>query len=423
MRSIRFPVLGACAVLAAVGVLPGLVPAADTIRVIHHFGEDDGEYPDTDLVTDAAGNLYGNTVQGGDFNSGTVFKLTKTPAGWSEAVLYSFTSGADGGQAYGGVTLDAAGNIYGTTVVGGQFGACPEDGCGVVWKLTNNGGSYSQSVIHYFQGGMEDGYGPGGPLSFDAQGRLYGMTPGGGEFGLGTIFQLTPTLAGPWDEVIIHDFSGGEDGGGASKARLLIEGNGDIYGVATVGGLYGVGTVFRLSPAAGGGFDYATLYAFQGAPDGVFPYGGVIRDAAGDLYGTTYYGGTQDVGVVYRLTEKNGVWTETVLHQFKDGVDGSYPISALVFGDDGALYGTTSSGGAGHGTIFQLVLGPGGQWRERIVHAFDGSDGELPYAGLLKDANGNFYGTAVHGGQDGDGTIFRFSPPPTLVPVSNFQKH
>jgi uncharacterized repeat protein (TIGR03803 family) len=230
MRSIRFPVLGACAVLAVVGVLPGLVPAVDSIRVIHHFGEDDGEYPDTDVMADAAGNLYGTTVQGGDFNSGTVFKLTKTPAGWSESVLYSFTSGADGGQAYGGVTLDAEGNIYGTTVVGGQFGACPEDGCGVVWKLTNNGGSYSHSVIHPFQGGTEDGYGPGGPLSFDAQGRLYGMTPGGGEFGMGTIFQLTPTTAGPWDEVIIHDFSGGEDGGGASKARLLIEDNGDIYG-------------------------------------------------------------------------------------------------------------------------------------------------------------------------------------------------
>jgi uncharacterized repeat protein (TIGR03803 family) len=410
-----------CAVLVAlvaVGVLPGLALPPDDVRALHHFGDggdDDGAYPDTDLVMDAEGNLYGMTVQGGDFNSGTVFRLSPTSAGWSEAVLYSFTSGADGGQPYGGVTLDAQGNVYGTTVVGGSYAGCPEDGCGVVWKLTAATG-YRHSVIHTFQGGTSDGYGPGGPLSFDSQGNLYGMTPGGGEFGLGLIFQLSPTPSGPWTETVIHHFTGGVDGGGASKARLLIEANGDIYGVATVGGTFEVGTAFRMSPDGGGGWIFTTLYEFHGeyhgGNDGVYPYGGLVRDAQGSLYGTTYYGGIHGFGVVYCLSDLGGVWDSTVLHAFQGGADGSHPISALVFGQDGALYGTTSTGGAtgDNGTIFKLTPMASGGWRESVIHAFDGSEGELPYAGLLSDGAGNFYGAAVHGGKNGDGTIFRFTP-------------
>jgi uncharacterized repeat protein (TIGR03803 family) len=412
MRYTRLSIGGACAVLAAASVLLGPAAPVAKLRVLHHFGEDDGEYPDTDLVMDADGALYGMTVQGGDFNSGTVFRLAHTPTSWEESVLYSFTSGADGGQPYGGVTLDASGNVYGTTVVGGSYVGCPEDGCGVVWKLTKSGGSYSHSVIHAFQGGDADGYGPGGPLSFDSSGNLYGMTPGGGAFGMGIIFQLSPTSAGPWTETVIHHFTGGVDGGAASKARLLIGDNGDLFGVATVGGAFGVGTVWKLSPDGGGGWSFTTLYAFEGQPDGVFPYGGLVRDAAGHFYGTTYYGGVQDRGVVYRLAENGGVWTEKVLHHFMGGNDGSYPISALCFGQDGSLYGTTSAGGGpgNHGTIFKLTPALNGEWRERVVHAFGGNDGELPYAGLLPDGAGHFFGTAVYGGEDGDGTIFRFAP-------------
>ena len=423
MRHSLFSVGGACAILAAAIVLPGLAAPVGDLRVLHHFGEDDGEYPDTDLVMDANGNLFGMTVEGGDFNSGTVFRLAQTSRGWKETILYSFTSGADGGQPYGGVTLDAAGNIYGTTVVGGSYAGCPEDGCGVVWELTKNGGSYTQSVIHAFQGGETDGFGPGGPLSFDAQGNLYGMTPGGGANGMGIIFQLSPTPEGGWVESAIHHFTGGVDGGAASKARLLIDDNGDLYGVATVGGAFGVGTVFRLSPQPGGGWSFTTLYSFKGQPDGVFPYAGLVRDAAGAFYGTTYYGGTHDDGTVFKLANVGGVWTETVLHSFGEGNDGSYPISALVFGAGGALYGTTSTGGGigDHGTIFKLTPTASGGWRESVVHAFSGSDGELPYSGLLADPSSNaFFGTTVYGGKDGDGTIFRFSPPPS--PLSSISK-
>ena len=403
---------GVCAILLAASAWPGVASPVANLRVLHHFGEDDGEYPDTDLVMDGDGNLYGMTVQGGDFNSGTVFRLSPTPTGWEESVLYSFTSGADGGQSYGGVTLDAQGNIYGTTVVGGSWTGCPEDGCGVVWKLTKNGDDYTHSVLHAFQAGESDGQGPGGPVSFDAQGNLYGMTPLGGDFNAGTIFKLSPTPAGPWNATLIHEFTGGIDGGSASKARLIFDNAGNMYGVATTGGAFGVGTVFRLSPDGLGGWDFDTLYSFKGQPDGIFPYGGLLRDNSGTLYGTTYYGGTADRGVVYQLQEVAGVWTPQVLHHFQGGQDGSYPISALVRGNDGALYGTTSTGGGpgSHGTIFRVIQGPTGAWRTRVVHAFTGLDGELPYSGLLKGPQGDLFGTAVNGGEDGDGTVFRFTP-------------
>src|SRR6202030_1678833 len=157
--------------------------AASTTKVIYNFaGGADGEYLDTDLVADNAGNLYGTTVQGGSGSgSGTVFQLALSAGGWTHTVLYPFTGGADGAEPYKGVTLDAQGNLYGTTVAGGG-GSC-ESGCGVVFKLTNSGGIWTESVIHTFAG--SDGSGPGSGLTFDKAGNLYGMTPTGGIYGLG----------------------------------------------------------------------------------------------------------------------------------------------------------------------------------------------------------------------------------------------
>lgn len=414
MRCPLSPLCVASSVLIASCLASGA--AAGDLRVLHHFGDGDGAYPDTDLVMDAAGSLYGTTVQGGQFNSGTVFRLAPTPAGWVQTVLHSFTSTTDGGQPYGGVTLDAQGNVYGTTVVGGSYAGCPEDGCGVVFRLQEQGGAWTHDVIHAFNGGEADGYGPGGPVSFDAQGNLYGMTPTGGAFGVGVIFRLEPTPSGPWTETVIHHFTGGEDGAAASKARLLLDADGSLLGVATAGGAFGAGTVFRLTPEPGGGWTFTTLHAFQGYPEGVFPYGGLVRDAAGNLYGTTYYGGQKGIGTVYQLFQEGGAWFSSVLHHFVGGRDGAYPISALAFGADGALYGTTSAGGkaaglAGDdGTIFRLAQDGGGAWEASVVHAFDGADGELPYNGLVSDGAGGFFGAAVHGGADGDGTLFRFHP-------------
>src|SRR5205814_1612665 len=171
--------------------------AAVTTDVIFSFEEDEGEYADTDLETDSVGNIYGTTVLGGDFGSGTVFQLSPTPNGWMHTVLYSFTGGADGGEPYKGVTIDREGNLYGTAVTGGS-GAC-EGGCGVAYKLTNSGGNWTQTVIHAFAGG-NDGSGPGAGMTFDKQGNLYGMTVTGGEFGLGVVYKLHQDANDNWTE-------------------------------------------------------------------------------------------------------------------------------------------------------------------------------------------------------------------------------
>jgi uncharacterized repeat protein (TIGR03803 family) len=396
----------------ALSLLAGTAAAGEP-RTIFTFEDYNGAYADTDVVVGPDGSLYGMTVKGGDFNGGTVFQLLPTGAGgWTHVTLHHFTGGPDGGQPYGGVTLDAAGNVYGTTVIGGSGGPCVEDGCGTVFQIRNNGdGSWTHKVIHDFTGGT-DGFGAGGPVTLDNRGNVYGVTPTGGEYGMGTIFQVRPEPNGEWTETVIHHFTGGDDGGTGFAGRLLIDNNRTIYGVATVGGAFGVGTVYQLTPAAGGGFTFTTLYAFKGQPDGVFPYGGVVRDAAGNFYGTTYYGGTDGIGVVYRLQLRNGAWTATVLHSFKGGADGASPISTLAFGQDGHLYGTTSEGGtANRGTLFKLTPGPGGTWTESVLYSFKSlPDGAYPYAGLIPDGNGTFFGATVFGGPSDDGTIFSFAP-------------
>lgn len=403
----------ALAAFAAILMLAGAARAG-TEHVIYSFsGGGDGGYPDSDLVLDSAGNLYATTVEGGDFNSGAVVMLSPSPQGWKETVLYSFTSGADGGEPYGGVTLDAQGNLYGTAVVGGSGGTCVESGCGVVFKLTRFGGTWTETVIHNFTGG-NDGYGPGAGLTFDKAGNLYGMTPTGGAYGLGVIYELTPGPNGKWQESIVHAFAGGTDGATGSAGRLLLDPAGNLWGVATVGGLYGNGTAFELSPVSGGHWRFKTLYAFQGQPDAGFPYGALAADAAGNLYGTTYYDGANDLGSVYRLSLVGGVWTETVLYSFGGGNDGLGPISNLVFDSAGNLYGTTSEGGApgcSCGVIFKLTPGQGGQWTESVAYRFQGHpDAGFAYNGLVRSGTADFFGPTVHGGVDDEGSIYRFRP-------------
>jgi uncharacterized repeat protein (TIGR03803 family) len=185
---------GVLAAFAVMAILASGARAASTTEVIYSLaGEDDGEYTDTDLVIDSAGNLYGSSVLGGDFGGGTVFQLTPSGNSWIHTVLYSFSGGGDGGEPYKGVTLDAEGNLYGTAVTGGS-GSC-EGGCGVAYKLTNSGGTWTQTVIHSFTGG-DDGSGPGAGLTIDKRGNLYGMAPTGGAYGLGTIYQLHPDGSG-----------------------------------------------------------------------------------------------------------------------------------------------------------------------------------------------------------------------------------
>ena len=399
------------AILALAGTLASTAWAGPGTFILYSFsGSNDGGDPASALVFDSAGNAYGTTVSGGDFGFGTVFELTPVRGGWTETVLYSFTGSTDGKNPHGGVTLDSQGNLYGTTVAGGD-GFCTGDGCGVVFKLTNSGGVWTESVIHSFTDDNK-GFGPGGQVVFDKAGNLYGETPDGGKSGAGTIYQLTPTQNGNWKHVVIHHFTGGKDGAVGSLGALLLDHAGNLYGVTEVGGANGAGTVFKVSPKPDGSWKLNTLYSFQGMPDAGFPYGGLIFDAKRNLYGTTYFGGANGMGAVYELTRTTGAWTESVLYSFKGGKDGSLSTSTLVF-RDGNLFGTTSGGGnlgCDCGTIFKLARTQNG-WKETIPHRFTSvPDGAYAYYGLTYDGVSSFYGTTVNGGVHNQGTVFQFVP-------------
>jgi uncharacterized repeat protein (TIGR03803 family) len=393
-------------------------PAATSgTKVAYSFaGGADGEYPSTDLVVDASGNLYGTSVQGGANGSGTVFRLSPSASGWTHTVVYNFTGQADGGQPYGGVVLDAQGNnLYGTAVVGGTHrgSPCIDSGCGVAFKLTQSGGSWHQSVIHTFTGGS-DGYGPGNGLTLAKDGSLFGMTPTGGTHGLGIIYQLNPGASGTWKLKVIHAFSGGDDGATGSAGRLLLDGAGGLFGVSTVGGAHGAGAAFHVTQDPSGRWKLTPIYEFNGVPDAGFPYGGLIFDGSGNMYGTSYYDGANNLGSVYELSPTpTGGWTERVLHSFTGGGDGNYSISTLA-SVAGNLYGTTSEGGAGCscGVIFKLTPSAHGHWTQTVVYRFPGPPGAaFAYNGMAADSTGrHLYGTTVHGGTTNDGAIYQFTP-------------
>lgn len=400
--------LSTVATVAAVALPTNLARAATTTVIYSFAGDTDGEYADTDLVMDGAGNIFGTTVQGGQFGSGTVWELSPSGNSWTHTVLYSFTGGTDGGEPYKGVTLDSQGNLYGTAVTGGS-GSC-EGGCGVAYKLTNSGGIWTQTVIHAFTGG-DDGSGPGAGLTIDAHGNVYGMTPTGGADGQGTIFRLHPTQNGNWKLAVLHAFTGGTDGSGGSAGRLVLNGR-HIYGAATAGGANGQGCAYELT-RTNAGWNFKTIYSFQGTPDAGFPYGALIFDATGNAYGTTYYDGANNLGAVYELSpRRTGEWNERVLYSFKGGSDGEGSIGNLVLDASGNLYGTTANGGAsGDGVIFSLTPAAHHKWKESVVHSFAGApDGAFAYNGMVSDGAGNYYGSTVHGGTDDEGAIYKFTP-------------
>lgn len=398
-----------CSALACVAILASISQATTYKKIYNFTGSPDGSNPATRLTFDNAGNAYGTTAAGGDFGYGTVFMLT--PSG-QEQVLYSFTGGGDGLAPHGGVTLDSAGNLYGTTVAGGFGGFCAGDGCGVIFELSPSGGSWTETTLYNFKG-LYDGFGPGSGLIFDNAGNLYGTAPDGGAHSAGVVFQLSPTPSG-WRYKMIHTFTGGNDGAVGSLGLLLLDAAGNLYGTCELGGANGAGTVYKLSPTTRGPWKSTVLYQFRGSPDAANPYGGLIFDAVGNLYGTTYFGGQDGMGAVFQLAPgPNGTWQENLLYSFQGGTDGSFPTSTLIFNATGALYGTTSTGGRPScdcGTVFRLTLSRG-KWNENLVHLFGkGHDGSYPNYELTRDQSGNFFGTTPVGGTGGQGTVFQITP-------------
>jgi uncharacterized repeat protein (TIGR03803 family) len=284
------------------GVAFELMPQAGggwTQKWMHQFGQGtDGINPAGSLVFDSAGNLYGTTQQGGTYGQGTVFELLPQAGGlWTEKVLHNFSnSGPDGGDPVAGVILDSSGNIYGTTLFGG-VNRTHGGYVGVVFEMTQAGGAWNEKILYSFTQSKYDAAGPAGSLIFDAAGNLYGTTINGGRyFGKGTVFELSPHTGGSWTETILHNFSNTGTDGYEPYCNLIFDSAGNLYGTTSGGGIYQGGsvfggTVFKLTPGAGGTWTERILHNFGNGTDGSFPLAGLIFDASGNLYGTTEYGG------------------------------------------------------------------------------------------------------------------------------------
>jgi uncharacterized repeat protein (TIGR03803 family) len=269
-----------------------------------------------------------------------------------------------------------------------------------------------ETVLHSFGHGT-DGQNPATGLLMDSAGNLYGTTEFGGIHGLGTIFELSPQGGGGYTPTVLHSFGRGTDGS-EPWASVIMDGAGNLYGTTQFGGIHEGGTIFELSPNHDGGWTERVLHSFGGGTDGALPYAGLMMDGAGNLYGTTWLGGIRDEGAIFELSPpQGGDWIERVLHSFGHQGDGFYPFAGLIMDSSGNLYGTTVDGGIhGEGVVFELSPRQGGEWIERVLHSFGfGSDGVFPYSGLMIDSGGHLYGTTLNGGAYGFGTIFELSPP------------
>jgi uncharacterized repeat protein (TIGR03803 family) len=272
----------------------------------------------------------------------------------------------------------------------------------LIWVFPTGAAASTYKVLHKFTG--HDGATLPGALVLDATGNLYGATVAGGSSNSGTVFKLTPNSNGKWTESVIHSFSGGADGA-FPFGSLIFDGRGSLYGTTAFGGS-GYGTVFKLSPNSNGSWTERVLYAFTRGTDGSNPYSGLIFDSSGNLYGTTAFGGSlgcssDGCGVVFELSpNSNGEWTESVLYTF-GGTDGEGPAASLIFDAVGNLYSTTQFGGtAGAGVVFKLTPNSKGKWTESVLHIFSGGmDGGYPgFVTLVFDTVGNLYGTTSRGG-------------------------
>jgi len=386
--------------------------------VLHTFkgAPGDGEGPFGGLTLDPAGNIYGTATSGGtgkcSAGCGTGFRLN----GAGKELQLSF-GGGDGRDPMAGLLRDAEGNFYGTTSEGGDTNCLPPYGCGTVFKVSKAG---KETVLHKFAG-APDGLLPESQLVEDAEGNLYGTTPNGGTGDNGgTVFKIDHK----GNETILYNFCSQPNcvDGSLPYSGVILDAAGNLYGTTDDGGAYCCGIVYKIDPLG----NETVLYSFTGSSDGDGPLSALAVDRAGNLYGTTKAGGNSGCtegagcGVVFELSPvAGGAWTEKVLYVFcslSDCADGEEPVAGpLILDAEGNLYGTTFDGGDenGDGVVFKLD----GAGRETVLHTFSGgADGAFPWSGLTIDGAGNLYGTATGGGDDscfapsGCGVVYKITP-------------
>ena len=364
---------------------------------------------------DRAGNLYGTTMYGGGTGHGAVFKLTHKNGGWVFSTLYSFQGGTDGDLPNSTVAIAADGSLYGTTFQGGGDD-CYGEGCGTVWNLRPPAlvcktvlCPWTETVLYRFPNLLgNNGSFPVGALTFDAAGNLYGVASVGGIDGYGLVYKMTRS-GGGWTESAIYIFDASNS---TPTGGVIFDSAGNLYGTTSQGGANGFGAVYQLTPS-GGGWTQTVLHSFQNASDGSYS-GDLVFDGAGNLYGATFDGGPNGGGTVYQMVKSNGSWTFNLLHGFSGAGFGGQLGGALLLDHAGNVYGATVYGGdANAGTIFELSPSGGG-WAYTTLHSFefDSSGGQFPNGSMVLDGSGNIYGTTQTGGSGnpGDGVIFEISP-------------
>ncbi len=336
-------------------------------------------------------------------------------------VLYNFSNGPDGASP-NGLTIDHAGNLYGTT---GGPGNCFTGGCGGVFLFSHSGQIWTLTPLYHFQGGT-DGRRPLAGITIGPDGRLYGTTTLGGTGhcmqesvpGCGTVYRLTPpqklkhcaTSYCPWDETILYSFQGGSDIQWPSSEPTFDQA-GNLYGTAVQGGRNVLGGGVYQMKQSQGIWSYSLLYSFSGGPDGEMPEGAVVPDQMGNVYGTTFAAGANGYGTAFELTPSENAWSETTLYTFQGKADGGNSAVGLIFDDAGNLYGVTTAGGLnGDGSVFSLTHGGFG-----FVPLYNGFNSFFgpnlgPLSKLIMDQNGNLYGTQYAGGANEQGLVFKLSP-------------
>lgn len=411
----------AISIVAATCVLWAIAPTAQAqnFSVVHYFTSlYGGGNPNAGLTRTSGESFYG-----GSYSS--VFRLTRQGSGWIVTPTAEIPGGSDGVLVNGRMTLGPEGALYGATAFDGNSGCGEGLGCGVIFKLTPPA-SFCKGVLCYWtetvlysfapNGDPNAGYEPTGGLVFDTAGNMYGTTSFGGQDGAGTVFELSPSSSG-WTIAVLYTFTGSSDGA-APNGSLFLDSAGNLYGTAEKGGdlnciqKEGCGVVFELSHTSSGWVENV-LHTFERS-DGLFPYGGLIADSAGNFYGSASGGGPNQGGTVYELSPSNGSWTFNLLYALTGTPSQGGPIGLLAMDNSGNLYGATNELGSHlYGNVFELSFS-NGVWSYQDLHDFAGPDGMWPDDGPTLDASGNLLGTASFGGSDGCddgcGVIWEITP-------------